>query len=294
MRRLLVAFALIGFVSDAFAGEFEMPVLRGASDDYAPSQYVAAPPTYTRWSGFYLGGQAGYGSSHVNFSKVDGFSAIFNPQNFVLNPLSDVIQVIGPASRWAKFGTNDTTAAAYGGFVGYNSQWDDAVLGIELNYNHTSLSASSSTSRTFLGVSHCDANSNCNPYNVGAVATASMKVRDYATIRGRGGWAFGNFLPYGTIGLVVGRADVSRSATATVAPTPTTPAGADCTNPNCVITDGNHETSVAWGYAAGLGVDVLLWSNMFLRAEYEFVQFVPMSHISANIHTVRAGAGFKF
>ena len=37
MRRLLVALALIGLVSDALAGEFEMPTLRGASTDYAPT-----------------------------------------------------------------------------------------------------------------------------------------------------------------------------------------------------------------------------------------------------------------
>ena len=47
MRRLLVVVALIGLVSDALAGEFEMPTLRGASADYAPTPFVPAPPTFT-------------------------------------------------------------------------------------------------------------------------------------------------------------------------------------------------------------------------------------------------------
>ena len=27
-------------------------------------------------------------------------------------------------------------ATGFGGFVGYNSQWDDVVVGLELNYTH--------------------------------------------------------------------------------------------------------------------------------------------------------------
>ena len=37
-----------------------------------------------------------------------------------------------------------------------------------------------------------------------------------------------------------------------------------------------------------------LTSNIFLRGEYEFIQFVPIANISASISTVRVGAGFKF
>ena len=38
--------------------------------------------------------------------------------------------------------------------------------------------------------------------------TASVRMTDYGTVRARGGWAIGNFMPYGTLGLAVGRADV--------------------------------------------------------------------------------------
>ena len=60
MRRMFVAVALLVQVSAVSAGEFELPdlsTLRGSSP------YVPAPPTYTRWSGFYAGGSLGYGGS---------------------------------------------------------------------------------------------------------------------------------------------------------------------------------------------------------------------------------------
>jgi opacity protein-like surface antigen len=34
--------------------------------------------------------------------------------------------------------------------------------------------------------------------------------------------------------------------------------------------------------------------NVFLRAEYEFVQFAPVANITAKISSARVGAGFKF
>ena len=60
MRRLFVALALIGFASAAGAADYELsdpPILRG-SNPVVQTPYVPAPPTFTRWSGFYAGGQA--------------------------------------------------------------------------------------------------------------------------------------------------------------------------------------------------------------------------------------------
>ena len=66
MRRLVVALALVGLVSEASAADYEipgLPTLRGSSP------FVPAPPTFTCWSGFYAGGQVGYGDAHVEFSR---------------------------------------------------------------------------------------------------------------------------------------------------------------------------------------------------------------------------------
>ena len=70
MRGLLVAFGLIvGLLSPAFAGDYDLPILRG-SQSLAPVAPVTTvgPATFTRWSGFYFGGAFSYGSAHSDFS----------------------------------------------------------------------------------------------------------------------------------------------------------------------------------------------------------------------------------
>jgi opacity protein-like surface antigen len=49
-----------------------------------------------------------------------------------------------------------------------------------------------------------------------------------------------------------------------------------------------------WGFTVGAGLDVLLTQNIFLRAEYEYVQFTPVAGVLININSARAGLGFKF
>src|SRR6266849_2440090 len=50
----------------------------------------------------------------------------------------------------------------------------------------------------------------------------------------------------------------------------------------------------AYGAAAGLGVDVALLPNVFLRGEWEFVQFAPLQGDHIHINTVRTALGLKF
>src|SRR5439155_3255994 len=125
-----------------------------------------------------------------------------------------------------------------------------------------------------------------NVYNGTIVATTSMKVLDYATLRGRAGWAFGNWLPYATFGLAVGRGETSR-----VTSVFGTPTGAGTA---FVSTDTIHTSPTLWGHSAGVGVDVLLTPAAFLRAEYEFVRFFTVSTIRTNVSTARVGAGIRF
>ena len=61
MRRWFVVLCLAGFVSQATAGEFELPTLRGSSP------FIPAAPKYMRWDGFYVGGQLGAGSANIDF-----------------------------------------------------------------------------------------------------------------------------------------------------------------------------------------------------------------------------------
>ena len=72
MRRLLVALGLMGgFAIPAFAADYDLPILRGTAvpvvAPVAPVMTVG-PATFTRWSGFYLGGAFSYASATSDFS----------------------------------------------------------------------------------------------------------------------------------------------------------------------------------------------------------------------------------
>ena len=44
----------------------------------------------------------------------------------------------------------------------------------------------------------------------------------------------------------------------------------------------------AYGWTLGLGVDFCLMQNLFLRAEWEWVQFAPIKDMNVHTNTVRA------
>lgn len=142
-----------------------------------------------------------------------------------------------------------TNSVSYGGFLGYNWQVDpNLVLGFDLGYTQPSSLATS--------------NSNSN-------GSASYKLVDYGTIRGRAGYAFGQFLPYAALGLGVGRIDY------------TTPSA-------------SRDNAYALGFVAGLGIDISLLPNVFLRAEWEYAYFTPESSTTSSVNTGRVGLGVRF
>ena len=50
----------------------------------------------------------------------------------------------------------------------------------------------------------------------------------------------------------------------------------------------------AYGYTVGLGIDWALLPNVFVRAEWEYVQFFPVSDFKIHVSTARVGAGIRF
>jgi opacity protein-like surface antigen len=58
---------------------------------------------------------------------------------------------------------------------------------------------------------------------------------------------------------------------------------------------GAHEHLI-YGYTAGLGVDINLVGNLFMRAEWEYVRFATnlLNVTDPHLNTVRAGLGYKF
>jgi outer membrane immunogenic protein len=280
MRRLVVAVALIGFATSALAADYEtdFPTLRGSTP------YVPAPPRHTNWSGFYGGGQVGYSSTFMDFSRAGSGITAFDPNNTFTAPFGSVASLVN-------LGTDTHRAPSYGAFVGYNWQFDEVILGFEANYNHTNLFGSTSASRCYdavlTGCLPAITLGDGNDYNAMVTAAAAMRITDYGTTRLRAGWVNDYLMPYAMIGLALGRVEVSRYATATGTPTG---AGAAFTR-----TEGTFNSPMfAWGYSAGLGVDFLLLSNIFVRAEYEYVKFLLVSDVRSHIHNGRLGLGYKF
>ena len=135
LRRLLPAFALMsGLLSPALAADYDLPILRGSSQPVAPLAPVTTvgPATFTRWSGFYFGG--------------DSASAI-HCTTFPPQPSRSCIQ-LARATRENEFapsqlqllGRGADSAFGGGGFLGYNTQWQDLIIGVEADYTRTSLS----------------------------------------------------------------------------------------------------------------------------------------------------------
>ncbi len=267
MRRLLLALGLIGLASAAAADEFRLPVLRG-SDTFVP-----APPTFTRWSGFYVGGQWGYGGASVDFSGATRDLVAFSLRELALESEQS-------PSQWEVLGKTSTSASSYGGFVGVNTQWDDAILGFELNYNRTSFMAVAPLTPLTRATS-----AGGNAYILTITGNASMRVTDVGTLRGRAGYAMGNFLPYLTAGFAVGRADIARTAVAS---------GTENGFPFSFTETETKNAAFLYGWAVGAGLDVAVTSNLFLRGEAEYVNFAPISGMHATITSARVAAGLKF
>jgi outer membrane immunogenic protein len=293
--RLIAAVASIAFaasasasgawLTNAWAADYEpsdFPTLRGSTP------YVPAPPRHMNWGGFYGGGQVGYGASVMDFSKAGGSINAFDPNASFTGPF-------GSVSNWVSLGTDTGKAATYGAFIGYNWQYDELIVGFEANYNHTNLFGSASATRCYNGtpapLPNCATAitlGDGNVYDAIVTATASMRITDYGTARLRAGWVVDNLLPYAMIGLAVGRAEIGRYATATGAPAggPGSP---------FTRTEGTFNSPMLmWGYSAGLGADWMVFRDVFVRAEYEFVKFLLVSDFRSQIHNGRLGLGVKF
>jgi outer membrane immunogenic protein len=140
-----------------------------------------------------------------------------------------------------------------------------------------------------------------NTYDVTVTGSGSGSVTDlnFGTLRARAGWALGNFLPYGFAGVAVGHANVNIAATVFGQENP--PAVGACLSTNVPPCTPFSFTGTAgkngeWmvGFTFGGGLDVALTRNVFLRAEYEYVQFAPIANLIVDVSTGRGGLGIKF
>jgi outer membrane immunogenic protein len=272
MRRfLLLAVVMSGTVSCAQAADLP---------DYLRGSLTSGPAPAVNWRGFYVGGQGGYGSSDESFN-----GSTTTMLNALISNLVVAESGIGQANL--QLGKQSSRAPGYGAFGGYNWQWDDTVIGIEMSYLHGSFGGMATATAGFTTQSKL---SDGFFHSVTATSSSQIAISDMATFRGRAAYAYGCFLPYMFGGFALGNANISRSVTVNDSAGPTIfgpftpflPLHAD---------DAVHNHLI-YGYTAGIGVDINLIGGLFMRAEWEYVRFTAA--VDTNINTVRAGLGYKF
>ena len=269
MRLALAMFSVLIAVGHASAADRGPPVLRGSAWD-------ADIPHYRDWSGFYVGGHIGYSSATADFGE-EGSSIIADILRLsVLETEFSVSQWVSPDGHG--------NGTPFGVFFGYNWQSEDTVFGVDFVYSHTSVLAGGTDS-----LARNVTTSGGDNYDVFVSATMGAKITDILSIRGRGGFSYGSFLPYATLGVAVARLDVVRTASVT---TVEDPLGAAI-----VVSESRDESrkgAFGFGLSAGLGFDWEVFPQMFLRAEYEYLALAAVDDIKISIHTARAGLGLRF
>jgi outer membrane immunogenic protein len=280
MRWVICAAFVVALAPSAFAADLD--ILRGTQ--------TVGPATFTRWSGFYAGGEFSYSSGNVDLSKATQPLLANSGQQLALVNLAHVDQ-------WTPLGSNaNATATGFGGFAGYNTQWQDLVLGVEANYTHApfkTVATNTPVDRTLSVAGDVD--------SVNVRGSGSLSITDFGSVRARFGYVVNNLLPYAFAGVALGRGSYTVTADAsgqqnsdTSNPVvPCTVNGTTCINYDFGSTI-SKSSALMYGFAVGGGLDWALTSNIFVRGEYEFIQFAPIANITAKISTARVGAGFKF
>lgn len=278
MRWVICVLLVLGFAPAALAADLD--ILRGSES--------VGPAAFTNWSGVYVGGQASYSDLNADFSKAT--------TPLVAQSLVElVLEEVDHPSQWPVLGKGNTDAFGYGGFVGYNSQWANLILGVEGNYTHSPATVIATESPILGRV----VSAGGLGYSVNLLGTGSLTVDDYVSLRARAGYILNSFLPYGFVGFVVGDGDYSLTTQVYGQQTSASPAVLPCA-PSATCVNYNFTNSAVkngallYGFSVGGGLDVALTQQFFLRGEFEFVQFLPVNNIVLSTMTGRAGVGVKF
>jgi opacity protein-like surface antigen len=168
----------------ALAADYGGGSLRGSS------VYDLGNPQYVRWDGIYFGGHAGYSQAEADFADATKSLVAYSLRNLA-------VEFESAPSQFEVLGKNDIRAGSFGGFIGFNRQWDRAVLGIELNYNIGNFATIDAPltpiRRAVPGAG--------NVYDVSIIGGGTLKITDFGSLKARAGYVMGWFMPYGTIGL---------------------------------------------------------------------------------------------
>jgi outer membrane immunogenic protein len=208
-----------------------LPLVGGWGTASAADMAVKAlpPPVVAavyNWTGFYVGVNGGYGWEGSTGDLVGNSAGLGIPGAIAGGTIPRALNV-QPAG-WIG-----------GAQAGYNWQWDHIVLGVEADIQATGIKQSLTIPLTGLGL-------------LPTLSTGSSELDWFGTVRGRVGYAWNQFMVYGTGGLAYGYVS-DRGSVGVVAPPP--------------IGIGTS-ASTRTGWAAGGGFEWAFQPSWSVKGEY--------------------------
>jgi opacity protein-like surface antigen len=250
----------------------------------------------TNWDGVYFGGLVGYSTANFRTDQglTDLYANMFRGLAVEARYRPSENQVISTLQQSGR-------GMGYGAFIGYNLAYDDVIVGVEADYQRVNLRATATGNVGYqyplrdavidgaTGVVLAPGREGVS-YQEG---TLSSKISDVVTLRGRAGASFGSFLPFITGGVALGRAEYERRALLRYTEYNTPPYSQANTNRPQIAEDKKRD-EFRFGYTIGAGVDILLANSVFLRGEYQYINFPKIANARVDLHQARAGLGVKF
>jgi outer membrane immunogenic protein len=243
MRKLLLAGVGAAVVAAAPALAADLPA--------APVAVPVVAPAPWSWTGFYVGGNAGYSWGNADATGTVALAVSVNGVPFT--------SLLTPQSAG---GTNSVNGWLGGGQAGFNWQSGALVVGIEADIQATGQSGSNTFCSN--GSTTCPA----GPFLFGTapfMLTVDQKLIWFGTARGRIGAGGDRFLFYVTGGAAVGEIKADYVSFGSLAPT-ALPAG---------VAGSANFTKVGW--VVGGGVEARLIGNWTAKLEYLYMDLGSFS-----------------
>jgi opacity protein-like surface antigen len=252
----------------------DYPVLRGSQIEDVPPAPDFASGGYN-WTGFYIGGFAGQSQTRFRTDRgvMDLANGAFNATT-VLNEASP--------GELVRTSARDDTGTTFGGFLGYNMAFGDAVVGVEAEYSRMDHETSAVTLEA-------------RRLSSGDIYVASIqdaKLSDYINARLRFGYAYGRLMPYFTIGGAAGRFDTNVAVAADWVSAASNYTTSYLGYPR--VLGGAKKDVWGYGFSVGGGLEAALLDNVIVRGEYLFTRFNNVEGVTVNVNTARVAAALKF
>lgn len=278
--------AAAGWMAAGLCGALPAQAADMALRGSMPAYEVTGP----NWGGMYVGAFGGVGAMDIGTNA--------GAQNFVTQTLTGWAFADGTGQAAAignmlRLTPIHASPRVFGGFIGYQAQFEDAVVGIEADYTNLSgqrggeLSYTPPASLAISGSAYVD--------TITPTVGMAARMHDYWTVRGRAGWAVGRFMPYLTGGIAIARgtSGVNYEATCVRSGTDTVTGSSQCIGGRSRVA-AEATNRMGFGLVGGAGMEALITDNVFARLEYQYLRVPAMAGVPVTLHSVRAGVAVKY